>query len=148
MAESTELSAIARLVGAFIESGDWQSAANELAQGWHADIDLGLRHCVTQPEYPDLWVRFKTRGYPFRMLREWDRLDLDASVEKMLSYVEEWNLVDHDGNAVALDDERKVTLLDNVEDKVVAWLIGDFIRFWQRDLRTPRKNSSRPSVNP
>lgn len=94
------------------------------------------------PGHESVWVRFKTSGYPRKLRREWDATsDADGTWAIVMRYVTDWHLVDVDGAPVELPaGERPVTLVDNVEDAVVSWLMRAFTTFWLAELVAPRKN--------
>ena len=96
--------------------------------------------------FESLWVDFKTSGYPRKLRREWDAADSDGVLGIILRYVKGWNLTDVEGKPITLTPERPTSLLDDVEDAVVVWLIRDFQAFWLWELPQPRKNSSPPST--
>lgn len=141
----TELAIVAGKVKEHIENGHWQEAMSELAGGWRADVPFGIRPC-TNPAYPDVWVKFKTRGIPYSLNRKWRDMNNKDTIETVLCYVDSWNLTDLDGESIELppQGERTEDLLDDVEDSVAYWLTLEFGLFWQGDLRRPRKNSSEP----
>lgn len=142
---TTELSVLAAEVGKHIEAGEFQEASNTLSAGWREDMEFGMRPS-TLPDFPDLWVRFATRGYPYSLARKWLDKNSDEMLLVMLGYVEEWNMIDLDSNPIALPEKEKRSpdLVDNVEDRILFWLVQQFQEFWQRDLRLPRKNSQPP----
>lgn len=89
------------------------------------------------PGFENVWVKFKERGFTFGKRREWSEINSDpAALEFLLPFVEEWNVPDQDGGAVPVS----LAGLDNVEDRLVVWLIGEFGAHW-RELITPPKNS-------
>lgn len=113
------------------------------------------------PDLPAVRVKFKTRGYPFRLRREWQEATDAKTLDIVLRYVEEWTLPDMDGVPLPLPpvDERKAPVMmvnkvpvllsppvfDRVEDAIVVWLIRTFAQFWRWELTQPRPNSSPPS---
>ena len=102
--------------------------------------EFGSKVCDV-PGFEGVWVRFATRGYPRKLRREWDDADADGVQRIVLRYVQEWNVSDVAGVAVVLPDgERPASLLDNVEDVVVVWLIRAFQRLWLVELLAPRPN--------
>jgi len=102
---------------------------------------FGRKMCDV-PEYPDVWVQFKTTGYPFKLRRQWEALNSDQSIlsEIILPRITEWNFVDIGGAPVGLSSD--LSCLDDVDDSLVAWLIRAFFTFWRSDLYAPRKNLS------
>ena len=92
-------------------------------------------------EYAEgVWVQFKTKGYPFKLRREWESLTDDAAVLGIvLRYVESWSLKDVNGNEIVLGPDPAV--LDGAEDALIVWLIGSFSRFWRVELPTVPKNA-------
>ena len=107
----------------------------------------GRLYC-TQPEYPETWVRFKDRGYPFKLRREIEPLTTDQQMlPVILPYVVEWNLTGLDGQPVTLPaGEREAALLDNVDEIVASWLVRAFFEHRGALIR-PRPNSSPPSTS-
>ena len=125
-----------------IESGEWSLALSALAGAWGEVSEFGTVYCHL-PDYPGVWVRFATRGYPFSLRRTWDEVKGDDAVLSIiLPRVTAGNMLDVDGNPISLppDGERPTTLLDNIDDTVVIWLIRAFWRFWRIELSVPRKN--------
>jgi len=105
--------------------------------------EFGRKVCDV-PGFEETWVRFATRGYPRKLRREWDEADADKVQCIVLRYVTAWNVPDVAGVAIPLPDapaERPATLLDEVEDSVVVWLVRSFQRFWLVELLAPRPNS-------
>ena len=96
--------------------------------------------------FESLWVEFKTSGYPRKLRREWDDADSNGVLGIIMRYVKDWNLTDIHGQPISLTPERPTSLLDNVEDSVVVWLIRAFQAFWLWELPQPRKNSLPPST--
>mgnify|MGYP003394147071 CR=1 FL=1 len=108
--------------------------------------ELGKIIC-DRPGYESVWVRFKTRGYPFRLRDEWRETNDVGALALILRYVVEWNLPDMDGNAITLPSEspRSPSILDNVEETLIVWFIGAFAQFWRVGLPSAEKNSPAPS---
>ena len=96
--------------------------------------------------FESLWVEFKTSGYPRKLRKEWDEAESDGVLSIILRYVKDWNLAGIDGKSITLTLERPASLLDEVEDAVVVWLIRAFQSFWLWELPQPRKNSLPPST--
>ena len=144
--QSTELSVIGSSVNDAVARGEYGEAMTLLAASWREAEPVGFRPC-TLAEWPDIWVRFRVRGYPYSLARRWLAMNERDTVETVLSYIEEWNLTDYNNAPILLPDgERKLELLDDLEDQLVAWLVREFTIFWQRDLRSGgRKNSLAPS---
>lgn len=95
-------------------------------------------------EYPGVWVKFKTRGYPFKLRQQWRDAKDDAEIASItLRYIEAWGLVDIDGKDVPLPatKDRPYDLLADVEDALVVWMVREFKKFWQFDLVSARPNS-------
>jgi len=123
-----------------VEAGEWAQAMASLADAWNDASEFGMVACGL-PDYPGVWVRFVTRGYPFSLRRQWEEAKDSAVLSIILPRITDWNMLDVDGNPLPLPpNERPPTLLDNVDDAVVIWLIRAFWRFWRIDLTTPRKN--------
>ena len=124
-----------------VEAGEWAQAMMSLAEAWNDASEFGTVACGL-PDYPDVWVRFATHGYPFSLRRQWSEANDDSSVVSIiLPRVVSWSICDVSGNPVPLPDgERTVSLIDNVDEALVVWLSRAFFVFWRRDLPTPRKN--------
>src|SRR3990170_2031149 len=104
-----------------IESGEWAQAMASLAGAWNDASEFGTVAC-NLPDYPGVWVRFTTRGYPFSLRRAWDEVKGDDAVLSIiLPRIAEWSIVDIDGKPIhlPLDGDRPTTLLDNIDDTVV-----------------------------
>lgn len=129
-----------------VERGEFSQAVALLMTEWKAASDFGVAHCDL-PEYPGIWVRFKTSGYPFRLRREWDAADANEALALLVPHLDDWNVMDVDGQVVHLDGERGAALFDDVDDGLVWWLMRTFVNFWLIELPQPRKNSSLPSVS-
>lgn len=96
-------------------------------------------------EYPEAWVKFREKGYPFRLRRELDLVATDVAVLPIiLPYVVEWNLPDVNGRSISLPEERPTALLDDVDEMLVVWLIRTFYEH-RAGLMRPRPNLSAPS---
>jgi len=130
-----------------LEAGEWAQAAAMLTLEWNTASDFGVLHC-DRPEYPEVWVRFKTSGYPFKLRREWDNTEsVSARLAMIIPHIADWNLPDIIGQNVPLDGAaRDATLFDEIDDLLVMWIVFAFTRFWLYDLAMPRKNSSPPSA--
>ena len=125
-----------------VEAGEWAQAMASLAGAWNEASEFGTVAC-NLPDYPGVWVRFATRGYPFSLRRTWEEASGDAAVLSIiLPRITVWNVADVDGQTIPLpqNGERPTALLDNVDDAVVIWMIRAFWRFWRIDLSVPRKN--------
>lgn len=97
-------------------------------------------------EYPDVWVKFKTSGYPFSLTRTLDKSkDADESLNIVLRYVMDWSLTDIDGQPVTLPAlaERQSSILDNVDESLATWLIRSFYEVRAEIIKS--KNSLPPS---
>ena len=109
-----------------------------------ADLEeeLGKKVC-TLPGYESAWVRFKTRGYPFKLRQEWRDTDDRGALDIILRYVMDGNIPNGNGAPVPLDTvtPRTSELFDNVEESLVVWLINAFVRFWRVELPSAPKNS-------
>lgn len=139
----TEMSDQSIQIAQMITEHDYSGALKMLSELWNAHGEFGLRHC-TVAGFEQLWVKYQITGYPFSLRRKWDEAKTDrATLELLLPHVAEWNLTTLDGQALELPDvaERKVELVDNVEDQVLMWMIRDFAAFWLTELLLPRKNS-------
>jgi hypothetical protein len=126
-----------------LKAGEYSEAAAAVVRAWNEHSTFGVRHCPL-PGLTDLWVKFKTSGYPFKLRKQWDAAKTDtATLAVLLPYIVEWNLIDVDGQPVALPDvaERTVETVANIEDALLMWLIREFTVFWFTELLTPRKNS-------
>ena len=102
--------------------------------------EFGRKTCDV-PGFEHVWVRFATRGYPRKLRREWDEADADGVQRIVLRYIQEWNVPDVAGAPVPLPAapaEHPSSLLDDVEDAVVVWLVRAFQRFWLVELLAPR----------
>ena len=131
-------SELSEQIARHVEAGEWPQAMSALVEAWNESAEFGV---VRMAGPFDVWVRFKTTGYPFRMRREWDAAKTDeATLAIVLPRVVEWNIKDADGKAVPVDLSRGAALLDNVEEPIVVWLIQRFFIFWRRDLVTLRPN--------
>jgi len=125
-----------------VEAGEWPQAMASLAGAWNEASEFGTVTC-SLPDYPGVWVRFATRGYPFSLRRAWEEAKGDDAVLSIiLPRILAWSVVDVDGLPLPLppDGERPTTLLDNIDDAVVIWMIRAFWRFWRIELPVPRKN--------
>ena len=124
-----------------IESGEWSLALSALAGAWGEVSEFGTVYCHL-PDYPGVWVRFATRGYPFRLRREWESASTDAAlIGIILPRVTAWNMPDVDGNPIPLPSgERGIEILNDADDSLVVWLLRAFWRFWRIELPVPRKN--------
>lgn len=124
------------------ERGEWERAMAALADAWReSGTAPGVRHC-THPEFPEAWVRFRGHGYPFRLRQDLDGARDDAVVLRIiLPYVEDWNLTEVDGKPVDKPGGQAAPeLLDNVDEALVVWLIGEFYRH-RGEVISLRKNS-------
>ena len=107
--------------------------------------EFGRKVCDV-PGFESVWVRFATRGYPRKLRREWDEADADGVQRIVLRYVQEWNVPDVAGAPVPLPAAPaepaggRASLLDDVEDAGVVWLVRAFQRFWLVELLAPRPN--------
>lgn len=132
-----------------LERGAWAAAHQELLTAWRDAVPFGFCPCEVL-EYSECFVTFKTSGYPFALRNKWSEVrDDKEALEIVLRYVESWKLKDVNGNDVPLPPEvkdaaRGASILDNVEDALVAWLIRRFSRFFLRELSHERKNFSPP----
>ncbi len=98
------------------------------------------------PEYPDVWVQFKTSGYPFSLNRTLDKSkDPLFTMQTVLSYVIAWNMTDIDGKAIELpmNGARGPEILDNVDEALTTWIIKAF--YENRAEIIKAKNSLPPS---
>ncbi len=129
-----------------LEAGEYAQANALLMIEWRQRSEFGVARC-NLPEYSEVWVRFKTSGYPFSLRREWEAADEEETFRIMAAHVEDWNLPDLSGGVVALDGDLSKTILDQVEESLLWWMVREFVNFWRVDLMTPRKNSSPPSVS-
>jgi len=139
----SERAGLAGQIAEHVEAKEWREAAAAVARAWDEASPFGVRHCPL-PGYTDVWVKFKTSGYPFSLRRKWDEAKTDtATLGLILPYVVEWNLTDVDGQAVDLPaaGERSIETVANIEDALLMWLIREFSVFWFTELLTPRKNS-------
>ena len=112
-----------------VEAGEWSQAMSIVADAWNEASEFGTVICDS-PEYPGLWVRFKTRGSPFALRRQWADADDQGVVEIMLRYVTAWNLIDVDGKPIELptNGDRDPSLLNNLDEMLIVWLIRRFVR--------------------
>ena len=136
-----DASELSERIGGLVRENMFAEAAAELARAWREASAFGTRRCDL-PEYPDVFVRFRARGYPFRLRQQWvDEADAGALIELILPRVEEWNLTDVSGLAIALPNgERKAVILDEVDTPLVLWLIREFSQFLLIEMVSPRKN--------
>ena len=104
--------------------------------------ELGKKIC-NMPGYELVWVRFKTRGYPFKLRQEWRDTDDRGALDIILRYVVDANIPNGKGTPVPLDavTPRTAVLLDDVEESLIVWLINTFVRFWRVELPSAPKNS-------
>ena len=126
-----------------LDAGEFSEAAAAVARAWDDHSEFGMRHCPL-PGWTDVWVQFKTSGYPFKLRRAWDEAKTDeATLAVILPYITAWNLTDVDGQPVELPPvaERTVGLVETIEDALLMWLIREFNIFWFTELLRPRKNS-------
>ena len=108
-----------------------------------AESELGRIECDA-PGYEGVWVRFKTRGYPFKLRQEWRAADDVGALAILRRYIEDWSVTNMTGAPVLLSDDT--ALFDDVEETLIVWLIQSFARFWRETLPSARKNSSAPST--
>jgi len=136
-----DASELSERIGNLVRENMLAEAAAEIARARRESATFGKRHCDL-PEHPDVYARFATTGYPFRLRRQWTEED-DASglIELILPHVVEWNLADLGGQPIPLPDgERKAALLDDVDLPLVTWLIRGVSQFILIELVSPRKN--------
>ena len=103
---------------------------------------FGLYRCDI-PEYPAVWVRFKTTGYPFKLRRQFDDSKNDRETMLLvLPRVEAWSVVDAEGVVMPPPDEciAQPDRLDDIEEALLYWLVRVFYDFWRVKLILPRKN--------
>lgn len=136
-----EISELSGQIAEYLKAGEYARAHYELLTAWNEASEFGRVNCEV-PEYSGAWVKFKTRGYPFGLRKQWDESsDNIWLIETILKYVDEWSLTDFNGQPIELPDgARPAALLDNLEDAVMVWLIGAFRYFWRATLLEPRKN--------
>lgn len=120
---------------AAIDAGEWGKAATLVAAAWRENSPPGFRPC-SLPDYPDVWVRYKARGYPYSLRRKWQEAAGEVEIlELTLPYIEAWSLTGADSQPVALPDgARTAALLDAVDIALVFWLVRDFGRWIMQDL--------------
>jgi len=137
-----DASELSERIANLVREGMWSEAAAEVARAWKELSAFGTRRCDL-PEFPDVFVRFHTIGYPFRLRRQWTDEDrADGLLEIILPHVAEWNLADLSGKPVSLSDgARHATLMDDVDTALVLWLVRQFSQFLLVDLASPRPNS-------
>ena len=109
-----------------------------------AESELGIIECDA-PGFEGVWVRFKTRGYPFKLRQEWRDVDDVGALEILTRYIEEWSVPDTAGLQIIPLVELPARF-DDVEETLIVWLIQSFARFWRETLPSARKNSSAPST--
>src|SRR3990167_692448 len=89
-----------------VEAGQWAQAMATLADAWKDASDFGVVPCGL-PDYADVWVRFKTSGYPFALRRQWEQANDDQAIYGLvLPRIVAWNVRDVDGNPVELPAEE------------------------------------------
>lgn len=125
---------------AAIEAGEWVKAAALVSAAWRENSPPGFRPC-SLPEYTDVWVRYKARGYPYSLRRKWQEAMGEAAIfELVLPYVEEWSIPDSTGRPLALPEgERTAALFDSMDIPLVFWLVRDFGLWLMRDLTSVPK---------
>lgn len=118
-----------------IEAGEWSKAAALVSAAWREHAPPGFRPC-TLPDYSDVWVRYRARGYPYSLRRKWQEVTGEAAIfELVLPYIEEWNVPDSNGQPLILPEgERTVALFDPMDIPLVFWLVRDFGTWLLRDL--------------
>ena len=125
-----------------VSDKEWSKVLRLTDEARREQLGDGRRHC-TQPEYPEVWVKFRDRGYPFSLRKDYDEAPLTdmQAIVIVLGYVEEWMLSDMAGQPVLLpaNGARKPELLGNVDEMIVAWIIREFGAV-RRELMRPRKN--------
>jgi len=105
----------------------------------------GYKQCDL-PGWESAWVQFRTTGYPFRLRREWAEASGEQTLEIVLRYVDAWAVPTVAGDVAPLPAlPRAVTVLDDVEDILVLWLVRMFQRVWLSELTVVPKNSLAPS---
>lgn len=83
-------------------------------------------------------VKFKPRGYPFGLRREWrESRDTDWLIDTLLKHLDGWTLTTTTGEAASPDRAG----LDLVEGAVVVEIIRAFTQWLLVDSGTPPKNS-------
>ena len=102
--------------------------------------ELGKKVC-TLPGYESVWVRFKTRGYPFKLRQEWRDTDDRGALDIILRYVMDANIPNGNGQPLEFMEPRTAALFDNVEEALCVWLIRAFVHFWREELPSAPKNS-------
>jgi len=129
-----------------VEAGEWARAMTAVAEAWRDASEFGTVTCGL-PEYADVWVRFRTSGYPFSLRKQWEQANDEGALDLILPRVVAWNLRDVDGLSVDLPEgerqhalQERTLVFDNVDDALVVWMIRAFFMFWRRDLTGPRKN--------
>lgn len=140
--ELSEQSTLNERVGKHLDSGDYALALAEIGYAWNEKSEWGTRRC-TLVGFEDVFVKFKTRGYPFSLRKKWQEAVThdDTALLLILPYVVAWNFRDIDGNPVELPEgDRATSLFDNIEDGLLMWLIREFNLFWFTELLAPRKN--------
>ena len=136
---ATEMS---ELIKQHVAAGEYSEAAAAVARAWNESGTFGVRHCPL-PDFTEVWVQFKTSGYPFGLRRKWDEAKTDAAtLDVLLPYVVAWNMADVDGQPVELPPvgARTIETVSNIEDALLMWLIREFTVFWFTELLAPRKN--------
>jgi len=134
-------SELSEQIVAAIEAKEWTRAQRLINDERREQTGDGKRYC-TLPEYPGAWGRFKDRGYPFSLRRDYDMASLNdiQTIEAILPFVEEWNMPGIGGADVVLNGAvRKAELLDDVDEMLIGWLIREF-SLHRRELMRPRKN--------
>ena len=101
--------------------------------------EFGRKVC-TLPGYELVWVRFKTRGYPFKLRQEWRDTDDRGALDIILRYIVDANLPNGNGQPLEFTEPRTAALFDNVEESLVVWLINAFVQFWRVELPHTSKN--------
>ena len=107
-----------------------------------AESELGRIECDA-PGFEGMWVRYRTRGYPFSLRDEWKAVNDRGALDILKRYIEDWNVMDTAGQPVALSELP--ARFDDVEETIIVWLITSFAHFWRMELPSARKNSSAPS---
>ena len=106
-----------------------------------ADLEeLGKVSC-TLPGYESVWVRFKTRGYLFKLRQEWRDTDDRGALEIISRYIVDTNFPSGNGQPLEFMEPRAAALFDDVEESLIVWLINAFVRFWRVELPSAPKNS-------
>jgi len=83
-----------------------------------------------------IWIDFQDERWPFGDKRKViGSFDDAAALVIILGYIENWNMIDVDGDKVPFDVEKGIELFDNLDSReIIPWIVGAW--FEARNKRT------------